>query len=75
MNRKEFEERWKRMQGSSKTKTVEVLHKDGTTSFEANGYIIDPDPRVKLVYLYLDGVMIGAIQLTNIGTIIGWMWG
>ena len=64
-----------RIQTSSKTKTVEILHKDGTTSFEVNGYIIDPDPRVKLVYLYFDGVMIGAIQLTSIGNAKGSRWG
>jgi len=75
MNMKEFENRWKRMQGSSKTQTVDIVHKDGTTSFTANAYIIEPDPRVKLVYLYLDGHIIGAIKLDSIATIEGWRWG
>jgi hypothetical protein len=63
LDRKEFENRWKRAQGRSKTQHVNILDKSRSIMFIANDYSIYSDPRFQLVILYKDGEFIGYIDL------------
>jgi len=63
MNMKEFENRWKKAQGTSKTKKVRILNKARTIMYVSDHYSLYSDPRDQLVFLYNNGELIGYIKL------------
>jgi len=59
---KEFEEKWKKVQGTSKSKNVYILDKTRSIMFKADDYSIHSDSRAQLVFLYNNGQFIGYID-------------